>query len=166
MTTTDETPRSTDATAEGASAPRKGTRVVFELDRTVALPVDEAWRRLCDWAGHSDWIPMTRVEVDPADPASFTAWTGLGKLSLPDRMRADVQSFDGTTGHCHVHKLGPVIVGEAEFTVAPGSGPGTTVVTWREDVTVPKMPRFLAKPVGWVSAQLFGLSLRRMVKAG
>lgn len=143
---------------------RGGARVVFDLDRTVTLEPAEAWARLTDWAGHAEWIPMTRVWVDPDDPARFTAWSGPGPLALEDRMRATSQEFDGATGHCHVDKLGPVLVGSAAFTVAPGPTAGTTVVTWHEDVVVPHLPRFAAPVAAAIGRLLFGWSLGRMAR--
>ena len=132
----------------------------------MALDPAEAWRRLTDWAGHADWVPMTRVEVDPADPDAFVAFSGPGPLALEDRMRAGERSFDGSTGSCRVDKLGPVLVGEAEFAVRPGETAGSTVVGWREDVLVPHLPRVFVPLVAAAGRFLFGWSLGRMAKAG
>jgi hypothetical protein len=121
---------------------------------------------LTDWKGHEQWIPMTKVAVDPDDPSSFIAWSGLGRLALEDRMKAEQPTFDGTTGHCRVAKLGPVLVGEAEFTVVPGPDATTAIVSWREAVTVPLLPRFMAPVVGRVGAALFSHSLGRMGRHG
>ena len=108
----------------------------------------EVWDELVDWKAHEAWIPSTRVEVDAGDPtavgATFTAWTGFGRLALEDRMRVtDCAWVDATgTGTCEVEKLGPVLRGHAGFTVQPqGSG---ARVDWTEDVTV----RWLPRPVG------------------
>lgn len=141
---------------------RPGTRVVFELSRVVPLPPEQAWHRLTDWAGHGEWIPMTRVEVDPADPNRFVAWSGVGPLMLEDRMHAIEQHFDGRAGQCRVHKLGPILVGEAEFAVWPGLRPDSSIVHWREDVSVPVLPRFLAPLAAWVGRVLFSQALARM----
>lgn len=150
--------------ADSPTPPRRGARVVFDLDRTVALAPQQAWARLTDWAGHANWIPMTRVAVDPDDPARFTAWSGPGPLALEDRMRATAMDFDGSSGRCHVDKLGPVLVGEASFTVAPGPDADTSVVTWHEDVVVPHLPGFLAPVAAAVGRLLFGWSLGRMAR--
>jgi hypothetical protein len=107
---------------------------------------------------------MTRMEVDPADPSRFTAWSGLGKLALEDRMQVTDTNTSGDTKTCRVVKLGPVLVGEAEFAVSPASTPNHCVVQWREDVMVPFLPRFLAPVVGWFGKILFGLSISRMAK--
>lgn len=152
------------ATSPSSPTTSRGTRVAFDVAVIIPVAPEQAWRRLNDWGTHGDWIPMTRVEVDPADPARFTAWSGPGKLALEDRMHAEPSSFDGTTGRCLVHKLGPVLVGEAEFSVEPGLTPGTTTVQWREDVSVPRLPGPLAPLVAWVAARLFALSLRRLAR--
>jgi hypothetical protein len=141
---------------------RRGATVAFSLDRTLNLEPETAWRMLADWDGHADWIPMTRVKVDETDPTRFTAWSGLGPLALEDRMHAVESEFDGSSGRCLVEKLGPVLVGEAEFTVRPGPTPGTATVGWREEVGVPHLPRFLAPVAGALGRVLFGRSLRRM----
>jgi hypothetical protein len=148
-------------------APRGGGgRVVFQVCRTLPIPTDEAWRRLVDWAGHATWIPMTRVDVDPADPNRFVAWSGIGPVMLEDRMEAVEQHFDGASGRCRVLKLGPVLVGEAEFAVFPGLTPGSSVVQWREDVTVRRLPRFLTSVASVLGGRLFAGSLARMVRHG
>jgi hypothetical protein len=139
-----------------------GTRVAFDVAVVLPITPETAWQRLTDWPSHGDWIPMTRVEVDPADPNRFTAWSGPGPLALEDRMQADPAEFDGSSGRCRVAKLGPVLVGEAEFSVGPALAPGSCTVVWREDVTVPRLPSVFAPAVGWVAARLFALSLRRM----
>lgn len=157
-------------TSHDTSAPtptRRGTRVTFSLDRTVDLPSERAWAMLIDWPGHAEWVPMTTVDVDPDDPKRFTAWSGLGRrLALEDRMVTVEQSFDGERGRCLVHKLGPILVGEAEFTVAPGGTPGTTVVHWREDVHVPYLPGPLSGLTGRIGALLFRQALGRMERLG
>ena len=73
---------------------------------------------------------------------------------------------ESTPRRCVVNKLGPILVGEAEFTVAPGPSGVTSIVTWREDVHVPYLPRFASGIVGRVGAALFSQSLRRMARTG
>jgi hypothetical protein len=66
------------------------------------------------------------------------------------------------TGVCDVEKLGPVLGGTAGFTVrSDGSG---SVLDWREDVTVPYLPAFVA-PVGAFFGRIgFKLALRSLAK--
>lgn len=149
-------------------------QVQLSLDHHFEAPPQVVWDALVDWKGHEQWIPATRVELHgPGDPTAvgseFTAWSGIGRrLALEDRMRVDVLEFDASTssGSCRVTKLGPLLGGWAEFIVAP-AGAGT-VVTWIEDVTIPRVPQFLA-PLGrviGVAGFRFGLSrLEKMLNA-
>jgi hypothetical protein len=143
---------------------RRSTQVVFELERTLTMAPQRAWDLLVDWPGHGEWVPMTRVQVDEDNPERFTAWTGLGRVALEDRMEVRELHFDGQSGSCRVEKLGPIILGEASFTVAPGSADNTAVVTWREDILIPYLPKFMGPVAGRIGAFLFGLSLRRMAR--
>lgn len=155
-----------DTSATSNSSTPRGTRVAFELEKQINLSSAEAWRRLVDWEGHGKWIPMTRVDVDPNDSTRFIAWTGIRPLVLEDRMHQLTENWDGTQGDSRVAKLGPVLVGEAEFSVKPGSEANTAIVKWREDVRVPFLPRVLAPLVGWGAKQAFGFSIKKMVKKG
>ena len=66
------------------------------------------WDELVDWKAHEAWIPATRVEVHGDDPtavgATFTAWTGFGRLALEDRMRVTECGWADETqrGACEV----------------------------------------------------------------
>ncbi|MFW2335051.1 SRPBCC family protein [Ilumatobacter sp.] len=124
------------------------------------------WDELVDWAGHAEWIPMTRVEVEAGDPtavgARFTATTGLGPLALPDRMEVLQCDWDDeeAIGTCEVAKHGPVLDGRAGFTVRP-TGEGASL-EWVEDVTVPYTPQFLAPVLGWLGARGFSAGMRKL----
>lgn len=143
---------------------RKGSVVSFEIAEVVPVSPVVAWERLVDWPGHGKWVPMTRVEVDRDDPNRFVAWSGIGRLALEDRMHADSLEFDGSKGRGHVNKLGPILVGDAEFTVAPGRSADECVVGWRETVVVPYLPAVLSPIVGRIGAALFRSSVRRMAR--
>lgn len=141
---------------------RRTTRVVFDADVTIHLPIERVWAELIDWKGHARWVPMTRVDLDPADPNRFTAWSGVGKLALEDRMHATEIAFDGQRGTCHVEKLGPVLVGFADLTATAHGN--ATRVRWHEDVSVPYLPRVLAPAVGRASGFMFKVALKRLKK--
>ena len=85
---------------------------------------------------------------------------------LKDRMVTVEQTFDGERGRCLVHKLGPILTGEAEFTVAPGDTPDSAVVHWREDVHVPYLPGLLSTLTGRIGALLFRQAIGRMERLG
>lgn len=148
--------------------------VVFTVRHTFQAAPRAVWDELVDWAGHANWIPATRVEVQPGDPlavgARFTAWTGYGPLTLEDQMEVHTVTWSDTEqrGSCTVGKLGPVLTGTASFVVEPGSS-GPTDLTWIEDVRVPHVPQFLAPIVGRLGAAGFKLAMmslsRQMRKA-
>ncbi len=142
--------------------------VEFEVHQRLKASPRVVWDELVDWAGHADWIPMTRVDVESDDPtavgARFTATTGLGPLALPDRMEVLRCDWDeeSSTGVCDVEKLGPVLKGRAGFTVRP-DGDGAAI-DWVEDVTVPYTPQFLAPVLGWLGAAGFSAGIRKLAK--
>lgn len=142
--------------------------VQFEVRQEFDAPARAVWDELVDWQGHAEWIPMTRVEVEPGDPtapgARFVAWTGVWKLALEDRM--EVVRCDWTdaasSGDCEVTKLGPVLRGRAGFTVEPhGDG---SVVLWIEDVTVPVVPQFVAPVLAKAGAAGFKQGMKGLAK--
>ena len=142
--------------------------IEFEVHHRFEASPRTVWDELVDWAGHADWIPMTRVEVESGDPtavgARFTATTGLGRLALPDRMEVLQCSWDDAkaTGRCEVAKLGPVLEGRAEFTVRP-DGDGAAL-EWLEDVTVPYTPQVLSPVLGWLGGAGFSAGMRKLAK--
>ncbi|MEI8285995.1 MAG: SRPBCC family protein [Actinomycetes bacterium] len=143
---------------------RTNARVVFEVDVEIPLTSQEAWNRLTDWPSHGKWIPLTRIDVDRADPKKFVAYSGIRPLVLEDRMHQLTEQFDGTSGDSTVAKLGPILVGEARFAVRPGPSPTSCVVSWREDVAVKWLPRFLTATVAFVAKQAFASSIKKMAK--
>ena len=142
--------------------------VRFEVKHRFSAPPKKVWDEMIDWPSHADWVPMTRVEVEPGDltaaGARFTAWTGPGRLALEDRMEVVRCDWDESTsrGDCEVKKLGPVLGGRAGFTVEPdGTG---AVVTWFEDVTVRYLPQIVAPAVARLSALGFRQGMKRLDK--
>lgn len=142
--------------------------VEFEVRHRFDAPAEVVWAELVDWQGHADWIPLTRVEVEPGDPtavgARFTATTGLAPVALPDRMEVLECDWDdeSSTGACEVAKHGPVLEGRAGFTVRP-DGDGASL-EWVEDVTVPYTPQFVAPVLGWLGARGFSAGMRKLAK--
>lgn len=144
--------------------------VEFDVPFHFDAAPDVVWRELVDWKGHENWIPMTRVEVEPGDPtavgAEFTAWTGVGPASLKDHMRVTLCDWDDSTnsGRCEVEKLGPVLRGTAGFTVEPDpSGSGTSLL-WFEKVTVPYVPQFAAPVLNFLGAAGFKQGMKSLAK--
>lgn len=140
--------------------------VRFNVEVDFQAPSQVVWDELVDWKSHEAWIPATRVEVDGEDPAeigcTFTAWTGVGKFALEDRMRVVecVWTDDSESGRCQVEKLGPILRGHAGFTVIPSGGGAR--VDWIEDVTVARLPRLLAPVARVMGSAGFRLGMWRL----
>ena len=140
----------------------------FTVSHQFAAPSRAVWDEMIDWPNHAKWIPATRMEVDSSDyqveGATFTGYTGFGKLALVDRMRISAIEWDEATtlGSCEVEKLGPVLQGRAGFDVTP-HGDGSSV-EWFEQVTVPYLPKLLAPIVSKLSALGFAFGMRRLAK--
>ena len=144
--------------------------ITFEVPYSFDASPRTVWDELIDWKGHEEWIPLTRVDVEPGDPtavgAEFTAWTGIGPASLADRMRVRRCDWDGATssGNCEVEKLGPILRGTAGFIVEPGRSGGWADLVWFEKVSVRYVPQFLAPIVGAIGAAGFKQGMRWLDK--
>ncbi len=142
--------------------------IVFTVTHDFDQPAETVWAALIDWEANGDWIPATRVEVDAGDPtavgATFTGYTGAGPLTLVDRMEiAEIEWREADeTGTCVVNKLGPVLDGQAGFTVSP-KGIGSQV-EWFEDVSISFLPGFLSPIINRLSAHGFGLGMKKLGK--
>jgi hypothetical protein len=139
-------------------------RVHFTVRRHLPLPARIAFDELIDWRGHAAWVPMTRVVVESGDGGvgtTFVATTGLGPLALPDRMR--VEALDDQAMRVHIVKVGPVLTGDVYLAVE-SVGDAASSVLWDEDIRVPLLPQFLAKPVGAIARKAFEISIDRMAR--
>lgn len=139
-------------------------QVVFRVQVEMPHPARRVFQELVDWPGHADWVPMTRVEVLQGDGGvgtTFVATTGLGPLALPDRMR--VEALDDAGMQVSVVKIGPILTGEVHLSVAE-LGPQSSRVDWVEDIRVPWLPQFAARPVAALASQGFRSSLRRLAR--
>ena len=143
--------------------------VRFAVRRSFDVPARAVWSALVDWQHHGQWMPMTRIDVGAGDPTAvgtrITAWTGLGPLSLQDRMeivRCDWHHDEGS-GDCELAKLGPILRGRAGFTVQT-SGGGKAALLWSEDVRLPYTPQFLAPIARLLGTGGFRLGMRRLEK--
>ena len=141
--------------------------VSFDVTRRFDVDARVVWDSLIDWPSHGEWIPLTSIEeAEPgADPTAvgytFTGWTGVRPLALEDRMRVTRCEWDDAdrTGFCTVDKIGPVLGGDAGFTIRP-DGAGSELV-WREAVTVPYLPGFLSPVAAWFGRIGFTMALGR-----
>lgn len=138
--------------------------VRFIVTRDVPLPADVAFTELIDWKGHAEWVPMTQVTIEEGDggPGTvFVATSGLGPAALPDRMRVD--ALDPAAMTVRVTKIGPVLTGYVDLAVTATSE-SSSRLTWLEDIRVPILPQFLARPVGAAARKAFEMSIDRMAK--
>ncbi|MFJ7175101.1 SRPBCC family protein [Streptomyces massasporeus] len=141
----------------------------FLLERTVPLPLDEAWRRITRWPRHGDAVPLTVVEVVPPGPtregSRVVARSGAGPLVLYDPMEVTVWQppQDGAAGVCRLEKRGRVVLGWAELEVRPGPG-GRTRVIWREEIRIRFLPSLFDGLVQRSSRYVFGRALNRLLR--
>ncbi|NRQ50734.1 SRPBCC family protein [Aeromicrobium stalagmiti] len=108
---------------------------LIEIVREVRLTPDEAWTRLTQWERHGEFVPLTTIS---RTPNGFDAFTGIGRVGFHDPM--DVVEWREPS-FCRLEKRGRLVTGWAELSVEP-NGTGSRV-TWREDIHVKGMPRFM-----------------------
>ena len=143
-------------------------KIHFDVRHHFDQSAKVVWDELVDWKGHGDWIPATKMEVEPGYPTDvgreFTARSGFGPVALVDTMR--VLSCDWNeaagSGDCQVEKIGPVLFGQAGFTVTP-DGDGSRV-DWVEDIELRWLPQFLAPIAGWLGAMGFKQGMKGLAK--
>ncbi len=135
------------------------TPVRILLEIPIAKEAGSVYAELCNWAAHSDWVPLTRVDV--LSDGEFVAYTGVGPLVLKDHMR--IASRNDTEREVLVEKLGPVLKGTVLFRVE--SRDEGCLVVWDEKLQVPVLPRALVKPIELVGSTLFRVAFRRFAKS-
>ncbi|MFE7442669.1 SRPBCC family protein [Streptomyces chartreusis] len=141
----------------------------FSLERTVPLPLPEAWRRLTEWPRHAEVVPLTRIRVTTPAPTHegtrFVARSGLGPLSFDDPMEVTVWQppSDDTPGLCRLEKRGRVMRGWAEIEVRPGPG-GRARVVWREELRVRFVPGVLDGVLERTARFVFGRAVNRLLR--
>ncbi|MFF8935888.1 SRPBCC family protein [Streptomyces paradoxus] len=141
----------------------------FLLERTVPLPLDEAWRRITRWQRHGDAVPLTVVRVVPPEPTRegtlVVARSGAGPLVFDDPMEVTVWQppRDGAPGLCRLEKRGRVVLGWAELEVRPGPG-GRSRVVWREEIRIRFLPSLFDGAVRRSSRYVFGRAMNRLLR--
>lgn len=120
---------------------------LIHLSRHVAIPADDAFRRLTTWPRHADFVPLTSVRLLPN---GFVARTGMGPIAFDDVMEiVDWQP----PHHCRLEKRGRLMKGWAEISVKD-EGEGARV-DWREEIEVRGLPRIFDPLVRLSSERLF-----------
>jgi hypothetical protein len=139
------------------------------LERTVPLPLDEAWRRITLWPRHGEVVPLTAVRVDPPGPTRVgtvvVARSGAGALAFDDPMEVTVwlPPEGGAPGMCRLEKRGRVVLGWAELEVRPGPG-GRTRVVWREEIRIRLLPSLFDGVLRSSARYVFGRALNRLLR--
>ena len=136
--------------------------VCFTVTRDLTLSAEVVFEALTDWKGHADWVPLTRVRVlegDGGPGTVFVATSGIGPLALPDRMRVD--GLDPVAMTVQITKIGPVLTGVVHLSVT-STGPTSSRLDWIEDIRVPAVPQFLARPVAAAAQRGFATSITRL----
>lgn len=139
-------------------------RVDFTVQRTIPLPARAVFDELVDWAGHAEWVPLTRVEIlkgDGGPGTEFIATSGIGPAALPDRMRVDTLDPEAMT--VGITKIGPVLSGTVQLRVVR-LAESSCRLEWIEEIVVPYTPQFLARPIAFAARQGFTSAITRLVK--
>ena len=110
---------------------------LIEIVREVPLTPSDAWRRVTTWERHGEFVPLTRIT---RTPDGFDAFTGIGPVGFHDPMDV-VERRDPS--FCRLEKRGRIVTGWAELSVEAVGDTGVSRVTWREDIHVVGMPRFM-----------------------
>ena len=142
------------------------------IERFTPLPPAEAWRRLTAWERHSATVPFTRIAVltpPPSGPGTvFVARTGAGRAVFEDPMRVAVwrpPGPDGAPGHCRLEKTGRIVTGWAEIDVRPGGDGGTgSLVRWREDLRVWRLPALFDGVTSRAGRLVFGRAVDTLLR--
>ena len=104
----------------------------FEIARTLPGDPEETFAVLGDLAAYGDFQPLTRIKATPGPIGpgwSFVARTGVGPLSIVDRM---VVTAWQPGQHFAITKIGPVLDGGAAVHLTPEAD-GTRVI-WCEEI--------------------------------
>lgn len=140
----------------------------FHLTRHCAAPPAVVWDVVTDFAAYGDWMPLTRMRVDPGAPRpgwGFAGVSGLGPFGFSDSMLVtawEPPSAEGT-GRFRIVKTGRLLGGWAEIRVEP-EGVGARL-DWHEGVVVRPLPfkRAFAPLLGRASVWLYGRAVDAMI---
>jgi uncharacterized protein YndB with AHSA1/START domain len=113
----------------------------FTIERNVAVPPARVWDVVTDWAGYARWMPLTTMRLDQGPSRvgwSFAGLTGLGPLRFADVMRitAWAPPSGGGQGVFRLVKVGHLLAGWAEVSVAPLADGEQTRLLWRENIVI------------------------------
>ena len=95
------------------------SRVELTVPVDVDAPAEAVWETVTDWAGQSEWMLGTRVQVNGGGPGHFVgarlrAVTGVGPLGFTDTKRARPSAPTGCV-------VSPAVVSSVMVTTAPAT---------------------------------------------
>ncbi len=128
---------------------------LIEIAREVPLSQEDAWSRLTDWKRHGEFVPLTTIGLTAS---GFVAHTGVGPLAFDDPMEITIWR---PPAYCRLEKRGRVVTGWTEIEIEPAGE--RTRVTWREDLHVTGMPRFMDGATRASSRALFSRVIDRLL---
>jgi carbon monoxide dehydrogenase subunit G len=140
----------------------------FHLTRACAAPPATVWDVVTDFAAYGNWMPLTRMRVDPGTPRpgwGFAGTSGIGPVGFRDPMLVTAWESPNAagTGRFRIVKTGWLLGGWAEVRVEP-DGAGTRL-DWHEEVEVRPLPfkgilaPLLRRAGGW----LYGRAVDAMI---
>ena len=139
------------------------SRVELTVPVDVDAPAEAVWETVTDWAGQSEWMLGTRVQVNGGGPGHFVgarlrAVTGVGPLGFTDTM--EIVEWEPPR-RCVVRHLGKVVRGDGVFEVVP-LGPGRARFLWSELLD---LPLGVVGALGWrVVEPVFRVGLARSLR--
>lgn len=142
----------------------------FTIERVSSASPEAVWRVVTDWAGYAEWMPLTRMRVDPGPTRvglGFAGLSGLGPLRFADSMIVTDWSPPGATGvgRFRVRKTGRLLDGWADVRVQPGAAGAGSLLVWTEEISLRPalLGRALAGLADRVNDVMFGRAVDAMV---
>lgn len=111
-------------------------QVPFAHSLEIDAPASAVWDYITDWERHGEWIPFTRVEMEPGPTTGvgvrFRAWSGLGPIGFWDPMTVtEFEEYPSGGGRCVIVHTGRVVKGDATLVISD-IGPGRCRLDWSE----------------------------------
>jgi uncharacterized protein YndB with AHSA1/START domain len=133
----------------------------------VRAPVQAVWDLLTDWEQHDRWMLLTSAAGGRAEGASITAFTGVGRLGITDRMTIVVWE---PPRRCVVRHTGRVVRGSGAFEVKD-LGAERSRVVWSEWIDLPlgvvgRLGWLVLRPLTRIGVAKSLHRLARLVEAG
>jgi hypothetical protein len=113
----------------------------FAIERIVAVPPARVWDVVTDWGGYARWMPLTTMRLDQGRTRvgwSFAGLTGVGRFRFADVMV--ITLWDPPSSHgpgvFRLVKVGHLLAGWAEVSVASLAGGRAAKLLWRENILI------------------------------